>query len=103
MHVADDPVADQLAHGVDRRAVDEGVPRHQHAVGGGGDLGELVGVVQARGERLLDEHVLAGFERALGQRVVGLRRRGDHDRLDRRVGEHGVELAHRARPRGGAG
>ncbi len=88
VHVPDDAAVDQLAHRVDGGAVDEGVARHQHAVAGGGEVGELVGVRQPRGERLLDEHVLAGLQRALGERVVGLRGRGDHDGLDRRVDEH---------------
>ena len=41
-------------------------PGHQHAVVRGGELGQVVGVLQARGERLLDEHVLAGFQSARG-------------------------------------
>ena len=96
MNVTDDAAANQIADGVDGGAVDEGMPGHQHALVRGGELGELVSVLQAGGERLLDEDVLAGFQRALGERVVTLGRRGDHDGLDRGVDEHGVELAHRA-------
>ena len=71
MHVPDHAVADQLAHGVDGRAVDERVARHQQTFVGGGELGQLVSVPQARGQGLLDEHVLAGLQRALGQGVMG--------------------------------
>ena len=42
----------------------------------------------ARRERLLDQHVLARLQRRLAQRVMRLRRRRDHDGLDRGVLEH---------------
>ena len=62
MNVADNAVADQVAHRVDGWAVNECVARHQDPVASRGELGQLVGILQACGQRLLDEHVLAGFQ-----------------------------------------
>ena len=44
------------------------------------------------GQRLLDQHVLAGLERGEAERGVRRGRRGDGDRLDRRVGQDLVEV-----------
>ena len=96
VHVPDDAATDQIAHRVDGGAVDEGVPGHQYAVGRGGEIGELERVPQAGGKRLLHQHVLAGPQRAGGERRVRLRRRGDHHRLDLGVHQQRVEVAHRA-------
>ena len=54
---------------------------------------ELLHLVALHGRRLLDEHVLAGEKRALGQLVVRRHRRRDDDRVDAVVGEHLVEVA----------
>ena len=43
------------------------------------------------GEGLLDEHVLAGFERRLGEREVSRDGRGDRDGVDLGVGENVLE------------
>ena len=47
---------------------------------------ELLGLGRVRGDRLLDEHVLAARERTLGERIVRARRRRDHDRIRPGVG-----------------
>ena len=57
----------------------------------GGEVDELVHLDGAHRRRLLDEDVLAGFERALRERVVRRHRRRDHDGVERVVREHVVE------------
>ena len=42
--------------------------------------------------RLLDERVLAGLQHAHAQRIVAGHRRGQHDGVQRRVGQQGVEV-----------
>ena len=52
-----------------------------------GQRDQLVGLVERERDRLLQQHVLAGLEGGLGDRVVGRLRRGrDHHRLDVGVG-----------------
>ena len=74
------------------RVVLEQVADHQGPArplgGGDGPLGLLDGLR----ERLLDEAVLARVEHALGQRAVGRHRRGEHDRVERVVGQQVVEV-----------
>jgi hypothetical protein len=48
---------------------------------------ELFHLRAARRRRLLDERVLAGFQRAPGKLVVRRNRGRDHDAVDRLVGE----------------
>ena len=65
---------------------------HQHQaelLGQGDQRGGLLGGPR---QRLLDQHVLAGFQRPADEVVVGVGRGGDRDRLDPRVGERGVEV-----------
>ena len=66
---------------------------HQHQVELLGERDQLGGLVGGAGQRLLDQHVLAGLERAADQVVVGVRRGGDRHRFDPRVGERRVEVA----------
>ena len=84
---------DQLADLVDGRAVEERVARHQHEPALLGQLDELDRVVGRRGQRLLDQHVLAGLQRALGDRIVRAGRSGDDHRVDVVAREHVVEVA----------
>ena len=82
------PARDHRPHGAHGAGVDERVIDHQpHAVPVG-ELAELGGLGPRRGQRLLDEHVLAPFDRRLRQRVVGLERRGDDDGVDVVAGQH---------------
>ena len=62
-------------------------------------LDELLHLGAAHRRRLLDEDVLAGLERLLGERVVRRDGRRDHDRLELRVGEQLLEVGGRARAR----
>ena len=57
------------------------VPDLQHAVAGGGQGGEVVGLGQRGGDRLFHQHVLAGPQRGGGQGVVRLGRGGDDQRV----------------------
>ena len=89
-------VGDQLVHRVDSWAVDERVPRHQGQSCGLRQLGQLEAVAEVRCERLLDEHVLAGEQRLLGQGRVRARRGGDQDGLHGVIAEHLLEVGVRA-------
>ena len=53
--------------------------RHEHEVALLGEQDELLGVLAIQCHRLLDEHVLPGFERPLGEGVVGHDWGCDHD------------------------
>ena len=86
----------QLAHA---RVVEEQVARHQHEAARLGERDELLHLGGAHRRRLLDEDVLAGLERLLGERVVGRDGRRDHDRLELGVGEQLVVGAGRERVR----
>ena len=82
------PDVDQLLDGVDGRAVEERVTRHEHEPALRGEPHELLRLLERRGERLLDEHVLPRLERGVRERVVRADRRRDHDGVDVRVGEN---------------
>jgi hypothetical protein len=60
----------------------------QHQPGPVNQLNQCLGLGDARGQRLLHRHVLAGLQRLGCDRVVEPVRCGDDDRLDRLVGEH---------------
>ena len=66
---------------------------HQHQVAFLGDRDQLGRLVGGARQRLLDQHVLAGFQGAADEREVGVGRGRDRDRLDPRVGQRGVEVA----------
>jgi len=98
-NVAELAGADQLLQANDARVVEQEVARHQHAAVLLGTRDELLDLAAGQRRRLLDEHVLARFERALRElRVRHDRRRDDH-RLQRVVGEHLVEVGRQARIR----
>ncbi|TKW51054.1 hypothetical protein CTA1_9473 [Colletotrichum tanaceti] len=56
-----------------------------------GDPDELLGLGDGGHEGLLDQHVLAGLERLLGEAEVGVGRREDVDDVDLGVLEHGLQ------------
>ena len=68
------------------------MPGHDDEIPFGGGVHQLDALLGGRGERLLDEDVLAGLERGEPERVVGADRRRDRDGVDRLVGEDLVEL-----------
>ena len=70
----------------------EQVTDHQRPAGRRGGVDRALGVGDRHRERLLDEAVLAGLQHAHGQLGVGRDRRGQHDRVQRRVVEQVVEL-----------
>ena len=85
-------LADQVAHLVDRRAVEERVSGHEHETAALGQLHERFGLCDGGGERLLHEHVLAGLERLPGESEMGARRRRNCDRVDAWVVEQRLEV-----------
>ena len=97
--VAELAAPDQVAHGVDGRAVEERMPRHQHDAGVRREPDQAHRLAGRGRERLLDEDVLAGGERRGGELEVGRHRRRDHDGLDIVVLEDLVEAF--AHPGGG--
>ena len=93
---ADGAFLQQLADGLKvavPAAVVEGNDQQALALG---ELAERERLFAGSGEGLVDDDVLAGFERLLGQREVGLVGRGDDDQLDGLVGEELVERARRS-------
>ena len=82
---------DEVAHGDDRGAVEEGVSRHQHQPATLGELDELEALARGRGERLLDEDVLSRLERRASKREVRRHRRRERQGVDRFVGEDVVD------------
>ncbi len=52
-----------------------------------------VGVLERERDRLLQQHVLAGRQRALGDRTVQRRRQADVDDVDARCGDRGLPVA----------
>ena len=94
---------DELLHRAKTGVVEEQVTGHQHEVTRFRERDQLLHLLAAHRRRLLDEDVLARFERLPRQLVVrGHGRRDDH-RVDSRVGEQLVERTGRARlrvPRG---
>ena len=87
------PESDQLAHGRQRGVEEQQMADHQPAVGLRGGLDELARVRGARRQRLLDEDVLAGLERAQAERVMRGDAGGHGDRIQRRIVEQVVEVA----------
>ena len=104
-HLAELARVDQLLQLLHARVVQQEVPGHEHEVAVGGECDELVHLGGTHGGRLLDEHVLAGVECALGQLVVRRDRGGDDDRVQVVVREELVELGRDASVRvpGGEG
>ena len=64
---------------------------HQHPAEPVGQVGQSLGLADGRGQRLLDQHVLAGLQAPHGEREVGRDRRGDGDRVERQL----EQLVHR--------
>ena len=83
----------QVADLGDRARVAEGVVGHQDRTGGVGHLGDGATGLEARRQRLLDEHVLAGSDARLGDAGMGAGRGGDGDPVDVGVGEDLGEVA----------
>ena len=75
-------VVDEIADLSDRPAEQEGVVHHDLQVLPLRQLNQLLGLLRRRGERLLDEHVLAVLERRLRQLEMRPDRRDDRDRVD---------------------
>jgi hypothetical protein len=98
-NVAELAGADQLLQANDSRVVEQEVARHQYASVLLRTRDELLDLAAGQRWRLLDEHVLARFERALRELRVRHDRRRDNDRLQRVVGEHLVEVGRKARLR----
>ena len=84
---ADHQLADLLHGG--RVAV--GVVAHQHQPALLGQVHHRAAPRHAVGQRLLDQHVLAGAEGVQAEAVVGAGRRGDRDGLDGGVVQHPLE------------
>src|SRR5439155_6304188 len=77
-----------------RRVVDEGVTRHHHESALLGASRQRVDFGDGGGQGLLDEHVLAAFERLPGEREVGGRGGGDDDGSDVGIVEYDVAGFH---------
>ena len=80
--LADVAAVDDLLDLADRRRVEEGVPDHEDEPLALGDGDQFLALRGRRGHRLLDEDVLAGEERRLGEREVEAHRGGDDHRVD---------------------
>ena len=65
-----------------------------------GQFHQCFGVVDRAGQRFFHQHMLAGFESRLGQRVVRVRRRRDHDGIGGRIGRGGKRIGAGADRRG---
>jgi hypothetical protein len=89
----------QGAHLGHRRVVLEGVADQQHQPARLGLLGQGDRVGGGEGQRLLHQHVLAGAQPPSDQVGVGARGRGDHQRVDRPVGQHLAGVAAGPHPR----
>ena len=94
-HVAELARVDELLQLAHARVVEQEVAGHQDEVALGGERDELVHLGALHRRRLLDEDVLAGLERLLGERVVGRHRRRDHDRVELGVGQQLGEVGRR--------
>ncbi len=81
-------VVEQRAGGRPVRGEPPVEPDLQHDAGGAGGVDRPVRVGQRQRHRLLAEHRLAGAGRGHHQVGVEAGRRGDHHRVDLRVGEH---------------
>ncbi len=91
--VAQHAVPDQVADLADRRAVEEGVAGQQHEVQVFGQDHQLRGLSRRAGQRLLDQHVLAGLQRLADELVMSVRRRRDRDGFQAGIFEGDVEVA----------
>ncbi len=98
-HVPELTAVDQVLHLEDAGVVEQQVARHQHAVLGDRQRDELVHLDRAHRGRLLDEDMLARFERLLREGVVRRHRGRDHDGIERVVREQVVEARRRSRVR----
>ena len=92
VRLADDVLSDQVADLVHRRAVEEGVSRHQHQAALLAHRQQLGGVTGQPRQRLLYQDVLAGRERPRGELEVGRWRGRDQHRLHPRVAEDRLEI-----------
>ena len=90
---------DQGAHGPDRRAIEERVPRHQHEPFELGDLGQLVALRRGRGKRLLHKHMLPRVQSGGGDPMVGRNGGRNRDCFDLRVVEERLDRLIAARRR----
>ena len=73
---------DQAFDGVEQRVVALHQVGHEHAVVLSCDRDQGVGLLDRHRQRFLADHVLAGFERREGLRIVQKRRGGDVDQVD---------------------
>ena len=80
------PLVHQLTDLPDRPREQECVIDHDRQISPRGQLDELLRLGRGGGERLLDEHVLAVLQSALGQREMRVDRRHDRHRVDLRRG-----------------
>ncbi len=94
--LAEFPGLDQIADHHDRRAVQEGVAGHQHDAGPIREVDQIEALGGGRGQRLLDEDVLAGLQCGRGQVVMRGHGRGDHHGVDAVIGDHLREVLRRA-------
>ena len=92
-HFAELARVDQFLQLQHAGVVEQQVARHQDEVACVGERDELVHLGRVHRGRLLHHHVLAGFERALCERVMRGDRRRDDDRVDGVVGQRFVEVA----------
>ena len=75
-------LGDHLARLADHRIAGVIVGEHEHLSGPGDQRGELLGVGQSGGQRLVANDVDAGLEEGLGRGEVRVVGRYDGDRLD---------------------
>jgi hypothetical protein len=85
VELAEHAALDQVPDRDDGRAVEEGMAGHQHQVPIGGELDQLEALAARGRERLLDEDVLTGLERAPGEGVMAGHGGRDRHRLQRLV------------------
>ena len=90
-------VVDQLLELDDAGVVLEQVADHERPPRRRGGADDGLRSRRRLRHRLLDEAVLAGLEHADGERLVGRDGRGQHDGVDRAVGQHLVEVGGEAR------
>ena len=85
-------LGDQLADLLHRRRVEKRVVDHQGEAAAVRLVDQVQDLVGGLGQRLLDQHVLAGPQRRQRQLVVGMDRRGDRDGIDARVPQQVAEV-----------
>ena len=79
----------------DGAGVDEGVIDHQNAISLLRHVHQMLHLIGARSERLLDQHMLALPAGHAGQFIVSGDRSGDRDRVDRRILDQFAKVAGR--------